>query len=639
MTALRHHLRPGAYCDSIVLLEVQRSLAGLPGVLDAGAVMATEVNLSLLAARDLLPPSVAATAPDDLLVVVRGETDAAAEEALAQVGALLSRRRTPAAEGDFRPKSLAAAVKLLPEARWVLVSVPGRFAARVAREALDLGRHVFLFSDNVPLAEEVSLKEEAAHRGLLVLGPDCGTAILGGAGLGFANRVRRGRVGLVAASGTGLQAVACRLHALGEGVSHALGTGGRDLASEVAGRTALQALDLLARDPETAVVVFLSKPPAAEVTGRLLAAARETAKPVVVYFQGATAPEAPPGNVRFAGSLTAAAKLAAALAAPSGGPAAPAAGARPQGAVAEAEPAGAASPGLVAEPKPAGARSEGAAGGFLRGLFSGGTLAYEALLRLSRLGAPIHSNLKAPGVLALPDLAKSRGHTVLDLGDDAFTVGRLHPMMDLDLLRARLRQEADDAGVGALLFDVVLGDGAHPDPASELAPVLAAVTARRPDLEVVAIVVGTEEDPQGLARQVESLAAAGARVFGSVDEAVEHLAARLERPGRAEPGTEGGAAESGRSLGPGGAATRSALEVLPPAEAASPAARGSGQLAPPLPVPLDALAMPVAAINVGLETFHASLMAQGAPVLQVDWRPPAGGNERLLAVLDRMRRA
>ncbi len=308
---LRHEVRPGAYCDSIVLLKLQKSLAALAGVLDASAVMATDTNLALLAANGLAPEELDDPAPDDLLVVVRAESEAAAQDALAQVDGLLAARSGGDAEEDYRPKSLASALRTLPEARWALVSVPGRFAARVAREALERDRHVFLFSDNVSLAEEVALKRQAADHGLLLLGPDCGTAIVAGVGLGFANRVRRGGVGLVAASGTGLQAVASRLHALGAGVSHALGTGGRDLSEEVGGIAARQSLDLLARDPETRVIVLVAKPPSPSVIPLLLAAARATGKPVVVCLLGYSPPARRLGNLFFSLNLTEAAELAA----------------------------------------------------------------------------------------------------------------------------------------------------------------------------------------------------------------------------------------------------------------------------------------------------------------------------------------
>ncbi|MDH4135171.1 MAG: protein FdrA, partial [Anaerolineae bacterium] len=255
MAVTKAEVRSGAYYDSVILMQLQRSLAALPGVLDAGVVMGTAANKDILAQSDLLTPEVQAAVADDLVIVVRAEDDAAARAALGQVDELLTRRRG-GIEQDYRPRSLESAVQMLPDAQWVLVSVPGRYAAGVARQALHLGKNVFLYSDNVSLDDETSLKQTAAGKGLLVMGPDCGTAIVNGVGLGFANRVRRGPIGLVAAAGTGLQQVSARIHQLGSGITHALGTGGRDLSQAVGAVTARQGLDLLSRDPETRVIVL-----------------------------------------------------------------------------------------------------------------------------------------------------------------------------------------------------------------------------------------------------------------------------------------------------------------------------------------------------------------------------------------------
>ncbi len=419
MTAIRSEVRPGAYFDSAVLMLLQRGLARLPGVEDAGVVMATSANCELLEQSDLLTPAGKQASANDLLIVVRATDDEAAAQALAQVDDLLARRRSVAAP-EFRPKSLETSVKQLPEAGWVLVSVPGRFAAGVARQALDLGRHVFLYSDNVSLEDEISLKQAALAKGLLVMGPDCGTAIVGGIGLGFANRVRQGQIGLVGASGTGLQAITSRIHALGAGVSHALGTGGRDLKKEVGAITAHQALDLLARDPSTDVIVLVSKPPAPAVATRLLAAARATGKPVVVDFIGYPPPGRELAGLTFASTLSEAAELAVS-----------ALGNRKSFGD---EPAAA----IYQLP---------ITNSYLRALFSGGTLAYEAMLGLQALLEPLYSNVPITDAQRLPDPLHSQAHTVLDLGEDLFTVGRLHPMMDNDLRIRRLRQEAA-AGAG-----------------------------------------------------------------------------------------------------------------------------------------------------------------------------------------------
>ncbi|MGW8317752.1 MAG: protein FdrA, partial [Candidatus Promineifilaceae bacterium] len=226
MSVTKSEVRPGAYYDSVVLMQLQRALANLPEVIDAGVVMATPANCSLLAASDLLVESGATS--DDLLIVVKAADSEAADNALSQVDTLLARRRSGAG-ADFRPRSLEMATRQLPEAAWVLISVPGRYAANVARQALDLGRHVFIYSDNVSIEDEQDLKQKSRDKGLLVMGPDCGTSIIGGVGFGFANRVRRGPIGLVGASGTGLQAITSHIHHLGMGISQAIGTGGRDL--------------------------------------------------------------------------------------------------------------------------------------------------------------------------------------------------------------------------------------------------------------------------------------------------------------------------------------------------------------------------------------------------------------------------
>ncbi len=555
MSETRSERRAGAYYDSIVLMRLQSSLAKLPGVIEAGVVMATMANLALLESTSLLPED-AEVAPEDLLVVVKAETGEAADDALAQVDTLLNRRRAAAGD-DYRPRSLETAVKMLPEASWVLISVPGRYAAEVAHQALDLDRNVFLYSDNVTLADEVALKQRARSQGLLVMGPDCGTAIVNGVGLGFANRVRRGAIGLVGASGTGLQAITCKIHGLGAGVSQAIGTGGRDLHDEVAACTALQGLDLLARDAQTEVIVLVSKPPSAAVASRLLDAAQQVGKPVVVELLGYPPPGSRLGHLHFATGLDEATVLAVGL-------------------LGSGSDETQAVPSVVSLPS------------CVRGLFAGGTLAFEALLGLRTFLAPLYSNISLAGVDSLSSPTLSRGHTVLDLGEDEYTVGRLHPMMDQELRLRRLRQEAADPEVGLILLDVVLGFGAHNDPASELAPVIEEILGQR-EIEVLVVVVGTDEDPQDLGAQIDRLSQAGARVFGATSEAVAYIHRRH----------------------------RGEVSEFPP-------------------VSLASMTAPLTAINVGVESFYEGLLAQDATAVHVEWRPPAGGDEKLMALLRKM---
>lgn len=559
MTISKYEVRRGAYYDSVVLMQLQRRLLGLPGVLDAGVVMATQANCDLLAANHLLPQAISPS-PDDLLIVVKAESDEIAQAALSEVDTLLLRRKPSAVSQDFRPRSLSSAVKQLPEANWVLISVPGRYAAGVAREALELNKHVFLYSDNVSLEDEIALKKTAREKGLLVMGPDCGTAIINDTGLGFANHVRRGPIGLVGASGTGLQAVTAQIHNLGGGISHAIGTGGRDLKSEVGAITAQQALHLLGRDSETKVIVLISKPPSSDVVTRLMSLAQESGKPVVVYFIGYPPPARNAGNIYFAVSLSEAAELAVR-------------------ALDDWE---------TASPK----SDSPIAGRYVRGLFSGGTLAYETLLGLQAFLTPIYSNAPISKSQALDDPLHSKAHTIIDLGDEFFMVGRLHPMIDNDLRIRRMKQEAEDSAVGLILFDVVLGEGSHADPAGELVPVIREIRAQRNDgLEFAAILIGTEEDPQNLQAQLDLLNGAGVTVFRTASEAVQHISMKFRN------------SEDGSFL----------------------------------PVNLEQLQQPLAAINVGLESFYDSLTSQGAQAIHVEWRPPAAGNEKLAGLLAKMK--
>jgi FdrA protein len=484
-------------------------------------------------------------------------------------------RRGRTGDQEYHPRSLETAAKMLPEAQWVLVSVSGRYAAGVSRQALRLNKHVFLYSDNVSLEDEVALKQEAAQKGLLVMGPDCGTAIVNGICLGFANKVRQGPIGLVAASGTGLQQVTVRIHQMGGGITHALGTGGRDLSEAVNAVTARQGLDLMARDPDAKVIVLVSKPPSSKIADTLVQAARSVGKPVVVNFIGYATASRRVDNVFFATTFDETAELAIRLI--------------------DSPEDFAAQPDL----------SKFAPGQrYLRGLFSGGTLQYEALLILQNYVPVVYSNAPLDKKYKLEDSLVSKAHTVIDLGEDEFTVGRLHPMMDNDLRIRRLGKEASDPEVAVILLDVVLGYGAHGDPASELAPAIAAAIKAAKEagrhLEVVAIVSGTDGDPQGIEAQIKRLRDAGAKIETSNDAAARYVGRLLQAIERAsQPGT-------GPTM---------------------------------KPVDLQALKKPLAGINVGLESFADSLRAQGAQVVHVDWKPVAGSSERLVSILERMRQA
>jgi len=573
MTFVKTEIRSGAYYDSVVLMHLQRSLSQQPGVLDAGVVMGTDANKDVLAQSGLLVPETSGAGVNDLIIVVKGENESAAQIAIGKVDELIAARRSGGVDQEYRSQSLESASKRLPNAQWVLISVPGRYAAGVTRQALGLNKHVFLYSDNVSLEDEISLKQEAASKGLLVMGPDCGTAIVNGVGLGFANKVRRGPIGVVAASGTGLQQVTVRIHQMGGGLTHALGTGGRDLSEAVNAITARQSLDLLRRDPDTKVIVLVSKPPSPKVADELIQAARLVGKPVVVDFIGYATVMRKIDNVTFVTTFDEAAELAVQL-----------------------------SKTVKQKNEDLDPAKFSSGQRYLRGLFSGGTLAYEAQLILRDYLPAVYSNAPLKKELRLADSLTSQEHTLIDLGEDEFTVGRLHPMMDNDLRIRRLDKEAGDPQVAVLLLDVVLGYGAHPNPASELAPAIAKARKIAEDggryLEVVAVVSGTDEDPQNMATQIQALKEAGAVVATSNDVAARCVGRLL------------------RALNQTGQAAQSPLAE----------------------VDLSAIKQPLAAINIGVDSFTESLVAQAAEVIHVDWRPAAGGDEKLMDILARMKR-
>ena len=574
MSVIKAEIRSGAYYDSAFLMNVQRSLAGLPNVEDAGVVMGTEGNKELLEHINLLSPEVNAAKPDDLVVVVRANSEEDAVSAIAKLDELLTKRKKTSG-AEYRPQSIENANQILPDSSWVLVSVAGRYAAGVSRDALRLGKHVFLFSDNVSVEEEISLKQMASEKGLLVMGPDCGTAVVRGIGLGFANKCRFGPIGVVAAAGTGLQQVTSRVHQLGVGISYGIGTGGRDLTEKVGAVTFLMGLDALSRDPDTKVIVLVSKPPAPKVAEEVLKTAKKAGKPVVVCFVGRPVSAFQLDNLYFAVSLDDAARIAVELVN------------KGQFDVPAAPKLDRFAPGQR----------------YLRGLFSGGTLAYEAQYILESYIPKMYANAPLRKENKLPNSLVSQEHTIVDLGEDEFTVGRLHPMMDNDLRIRRLMEEARDPSVAVIMLDVVIGYGSHPNPASELGPAIAKARSLAEKegrcLEVVAVVTGTDEDPQNLNEQIQLLKNAGAWVSTSNEDMVRY---------------------AGRIL-----------------QGLDPSAPSSATIAVKTPIDLGTLQKPLEAINVGLESFAENLKAQGTPTVHVEWKPPAGGNERLMSILEKMK--
>ena len=494
MSVTLNQVRSGLFLDSVVLMQISRSLASGEGVEDAALMMATPANLEILSDAGLLAEDRPAAGPADLLIAVRASDQAAGEMALVLAAAGLEKPGVAAPGEAYQPRTLQGAARLNPEANLALISVPGDFAGLEARKALRSGLNVMIFSDNVPLEEEIALKREASERGLIVMGPDCGTAIIGGVPLAFANCVPRGDIGIVGASGTGIQEVTSLIARNGGGISHAIGVGGRDLAEPVAGISTLTALEWLEGDASTAHVVIISKPPAVSVADRILKTVARSSKTFTVCFLGA-------GDLGLPVNATLATTLKDAAVTALAGRWAPAPF----------------DPRKQAQPVDSERRR-------ILGLFSGGSLSAEAQTVLIDRGHHVTSNAPVAGAGAV--LKGGAAHELIDLGDDAYTRGRPHPMIDPAVRDAPLIEALSDRGIGVILLDVVIGYGAHPDPAGHLAGVLKAHTGGGP--LVVASVTGTETDPQGWSRQASILTGAGVLVAPSNADAAALALACLD---------------------------------------------------------------------------------------------------------------
>ena len=618
-------LKRNTYYDSITLMSVAQAVKDLPGVEDVGAVMATELNRELLHNSDLLPVAFlaeqeTAPGPEDLLIVVRAVDEVRAEEALAIAEERLTVRgdRGAANTGGATTlpvRSLQVALRRDETANLALIPVAGEHAWLEAEQALRHGLHVFLFSDNVPIEQEQRLKALAVEKRLLLMGPDCGTAIIDGVGLGFSNVVPGGSIGIIGAAGTGMQQIICLIGAAGLGVSQAIGTGGRVLSEAIGGVMMKSGLAVLADDAQTEVIVLVSKPPAQRVAHEILAAA-QLAKPVVVVFLGteqfaavgtqilrfAQNDSTSLGKVYLARTLTEGAELAVSLA---GGDRSRVPG---KDALLKYN--------LAAERTKLAPSQR-----YIRALYSGGTLCDEAMLLLSERVGAVASNIPLHPEWALAPGEMYCGHTVLDLGSDEFTRGRPHPMIDPTLRLQYLARAAEDPETAVILLDIVLGFCAQQNPAAVYAPAITraralATTAGR-SLPVIVSLCGTEGDPQRLSMQRRALEAAGALVFESnvaaalaaaslVSEAENDVTSQAPTPGRRQADA--------------------------PTNHARAVSRGAS-LPAPWGVEVAWLGSPLNVIHVGADLFSDALAAQSVPVTRVTWQPSAGNSDAALSVL------
>ncbi len=509
--SLKILIRKNAYFDSVTLMKISGEVSEMPFIQDVLVGMATELNINLLKNMNLYSKDHESLTPNDLIIAIKADNDNALECAVVKIDELFSKKGEKNQKSSLKKFERVDEVADLHEGyNMAVISVPGIYAKREAENALNNNMNVFLFSDNVTVEEEVQIKDLALEKGLLLMGPDCGTAIINGVPLGFANRVKRGNIGIVGASGTGLQHVTTLIDALGGGISQAIGTGGRDLSLKVAGRTMLSALDALKDDDDTKVIVIISKPPNQKVSQMVFEKARTINKKVVLCLMGAEKIDDLDKNIIQCFNIEETACCAVSLAL--------------EREVKYEEPEG--SREIIGCFKEKRTKDQK----YVRGIFGGGTLCDEAMVTFRRANVPIYSNIPLNDDEALLDVEKSKGNTFLDMGDDYFTKGKPHPMIEPSLRNKRIIEEATDKNVAAILVDVELGHGSHADPVGVL---LKAVDTANELLEKenrkilwIASFIATKNDPQGYDSSIKRLLDAGFVVYESNVRAAK-LAASL----------------------------------------------------------------------------------------------------------------
>jgi succinyl-CoA synthetase alpha subunit len=522
MSRVIFNIRKNTYYDSVKLMLISKDVKKIEGVHEALVGMGTDLNKELAENLDLISPEIEELGPNDFFITVLADESVEINTVVDEADRLLNQKGSDS-QSDYMPPNLNSALEHSPDSNIALISVAGEYAADEARNALNKGLHVMIFSDNVKIEDERELKELALSKGLLMMGPDCGTAIINNIPLAFANVIRKGKIGIVGASGTGIQETTVLIHKLGEGVSQVIGTGGRDLSLEVGGLMMLQSLEALVEDPDTEVILLISKPPAKEIEEKILAKVKEIKKPVVVSFIGGEKELIEKNGGVSAISLEDAARKSVALL---------------RGEAVEDFDGFTMTIDQVEKLVNDETAKLGKEQKYLRGMYTGGTLADECMKLLSPVIGDMYSNIPLKPEYKLKDVFKSQEHTCVDFGDDDFTKGRPHPMIDPSIRMEQLEVEAKDENIALVLMDFILGYGSHPDPVGEMIPAIIDAKAEKvkkgQHLIVVASVCGTENDPQDLIQSEKKLKDAGVIVMPSNAQAVRLAGLMINKIGKKE---------------------------------------------------------------------------------------------------------
>lgn len=549
-------IKKGSFQDSVSLMIVSRKLSELPDVDEVSVMMGTPANKTLLKTTGFWHDMFDEATPNDICVAIKAQQSD--NSAVEKVSVALEEALADIAKGQKTGSSLPIvhswriAKKKNPSANMLLISIAGEYAAELANQGLDDNCNVMLFSDNVTIEDELALKQKAQSKGLIVMGPDCGTANIAGAPLAFANITPKGSIGIIGASGTGIQEITSQIALCNQGITHAIGLGGRDLSESIGGISALTAIEMLAADKDTRVIAFVSKPPAPAVRDKVIQAMKKHNKPIVALFLGTNPEKSVDGNIYFTRTLDETARVAASLA--------------------TVEEAKAAAPKLTDKK--------------ILGLYAGGTLASEcAMLLADRLGVATDKDHHEGVMLA------AQGHKIIDMGDDFYTQGKPHPMIDPSIRNKFITDLANKPEIGVLLVDIVIGYGATEDPAGSLVTAVKTLQEKRGSnnpIVVLGTITGTKEDPQCRSKQLAALKEGGIIVVNSLPE-LTHLSAELIKPHPEETAKEPSKLLEGISV-----------------------------------------------INAGLRSFAEDIQANSIPVVHYQWTPIAGGNKKLANILKKL---
>lgn len=497
------------YVDSVTLMSIGDKVMSLSGISNAEVQMGTPANTEVLEELGYVLSS--DIKPDDLVFAVTGQTQEKIEEAFKFAESLLSGGGTMAGQRkyhDIGDIDLSADPYDIAQ-----ISLPGEYVLHEAKKALLIGMDLFIFSDNVPLEQELELKELGREMGRLVMGPDCGVGFINGVCLGAGSIMREGSIGIIAASGSGAQEVGSIIEKYGHGISNIIGTGGRDLYPEINGIEMLQAMKLMAEDNNTKVIVLVSKLAGLGVMNKILTEADKIQKAVVAIFLGSEKSLFEGHNVIPAFSLHEAAEKACKLISED---------------VVDLH--------LSKKDLQETAQSEysryDSNQKYFRGLFCGGTFTEEALIYLNEnlSGVNLNSNLKTRFADKLRDRHISLGHTILDLGAEDFTSEAPHPVFDPKLRAKRLEKEIGDPETAAILLDFITGPGVAQDPFSLVIETIKKdMSNTGKHITYIANICGTEQDPQNIRENIRKLKECGVIVTQSNYESIRLAGAIINK--------------------------------------------------------------------------------------------------------------